>query len=87
MSKRRVYSETTQATINRFFEALAFCLETKRFKNISTYCDSHGLDKRHFYTQMKDHGRGYFETSWLNTLIEVGVSAHWLLTGEGEMCS
>lgn len=60
--------------------------EKSLFKTISGFCEKNGIDKRHFYTQRKDLGKGYFEVSWLVPLIEdYGVSSLWLLTGKGTM--
>lgn len=86
MSRRRVYNDDTLAIMERFFAAFEQCLKTGRLKNISRFCADYHIDKRHFYVQRKDIGRGYFEVGWLVPLIrDCGVSADWLLSGEGTM--
>ena len=86
MSRRRNYNQDTIAIMERFFAALDTSLENKLVKNSSTFCNTNGIDRRHFYAQRKDLGRGFFEVGWLVPLIrDCGVSANWLLTGKGTM--
>lgn len=82
MSRRRVYSEDTLAIMNRFFEAFDAARGLGRIKSITNFCESNGIDKRHFYAQRKDLGRGFFEVGWLMPLVRnYGVSTAWLLSG------
>lgn len=86
MSRRRNYSEDTIAIMERFFQAFQNSLDNKLIKNTSQFCIGYNIDKRHFYAQRKDLGRGFFEVGWLVPLIrDCGVSANWLLTGKGTM--
>lgn len=86
MSRRRVYSEDTIAIMERFYLAFQTSLDKGLIKNTTSFCADFHIDKRHFYTQRKDLGRGYFEVSWMLPLIRhYGVSANWLLTGNGTM--
>ena len=86
MSRRRNYSDDTIAIMERFFQAFQTSLDNKLIKNISVFCASNNIDKRHFYAQRKDLGRGFFEVGWLIPLIrDCGVSSNWLLTGKGTM--
>lgn len=86
MSRRRNYSEDTKAIMDRYFLALERCLELKLLKNITWYCESYKIDRRHLYAQRADRSKGYFETGWLCTLIRgCNVSSSWLLTGTGDM--
>ena len=86
MSRRRVYSPETLATMERFFTALQVCLDNKQIRNISYFCAHYGIDKRHLYAQRKERYRGFFEVSWLLPLVnDCAVSPLWLLTGKGTM--
>lgn len=86
MSRRRVYSPDTLAIMERFYTAFDIALDNKLIKNVSGFCTDNSIDKRHFYAQRKDLGRGFFEVGWLVPLIrDCGVSAAWLLTGKGMM--
>lgn len=86
MSRRRNYSAETIAVMERFFAALDVCLAHKIIKNLTRFCADYSIDKRHFYVQRKDLGRGFFEVGWLLPLIrDCGVSPEWLLTGNGTM--
>lgn len=88
MSRRRAYNEDTIAVMERFFEAFHASLENKKIKNITFFCTKYNIDKRHLYAQHKDLGRGFFEVGWMLPLIrDCGVSADWLLTGQGKMYS
>ncbi|MCC8175468.1 MAG: helix-turn-helix domain containing protein [Bacteroidales bacterium] len=86
MSRRRVYSPSTLAVMERFFTALERCIADGRVKNLYRYCMDNGIGHRHFYNQRADMNRGYFEISWAIPLVLAhGVSADWLLTGHGQM--
>lgn len=86
MSRRRNYSPETVAVMQRYFDALQASLDNKRIKNLTAFCADNKIDKRHFYVQRKDLGRGFFEVSWMLPLIrDCKVSPRWLLTGEGYM--
>ena len=86
MSRRRAYNADTLAIMERFFLALQTSIDNKLVKNLSVFCNTNKIDKRHLCTQRKDLGRGYFEVGWLVPLIrDCGVSANWLLTGKGTM--
>lgn len=84
MSRRRAYSEDTISIMSRFFDAFQTCIDNGLLKNTNYFCVKYNIDKRHFYAQRKDLGRGYFEVGWLLPLIrDCGVSSNWLLTGKG----
>lgn len=86
MSRRRAYSEQTLAIMRRYFAAFDAAKENRLFTSITAFCEDNKIDKRHFYAQRQDLGKGYFEVSWLVPLIEkYGVSSLWLLTGKGTM--
>lgn len=86
MSRRRAYSEQTLAIMQRYYKAFDAAKENKLIKSVSSFCAENKIDKRHFYAQRADLGKGYFEVSWLLPLIEkCGVSSLWLLTGKGIM--
>lgn len=86
MSRRRAYSESTLAIMKRYYEAFDAAKANNLIKSVSSFCENNGIDKRHFYAQRQDLGKGYFEVSWLLPLIEkYGVSSLWLLTGKGMM--
>ena len=86
MSRRRAYSDRTLEIMSRFYTAFDAANEVGRIKSINQFCLDAGIDKRHFYAQRKDLGKGFFEVGWLVPLItECGVSSAWLLTGVGSM--
>lgn len=85
MSRRRAYSDKTLAIMQRYYAAFDAVKENNLIKSVSAFCEDNGIDKRHFYAQRQDLGKGYFEVSWLVPLIDLGVSSLWLLTGKGVM--
>lgn len=86
MSRRRVYSKDTIDMMERFFTALDACVERGLVHSAGKFCDLYGIERPHFYMQRKNRGRGFFEPGWLAPLVrDFHVSAHWILTGEGDM--
>ena len=65
MSRRRAYNADTISIMERFFEAFQTSLDNKLIKNITAFCEENKIDKRHFYVQRKDLGRGYLEVDGL----------------------
>ena len=52
---------------------------------LAGYCETYGVDRRHYYVQKNDLGKGYFEVAWILPLIKYfRVSANWLLFGTGK---
>lgn len=86
MSKTRNYSEQTKAIMQRCFQAVDTLIADGVLKSNYQYCNTHGIDRRHFAAQKKDPEKGYFEVSWLVPLVSLyGISSDWLLTGRGQM--
>ena len=79
-------TEESKRIISRFFEALDHLIESGKIKGLQTYCNYYEIDKRNLYKQRKDHGRGYFQVSWLAPLVRYyRINPRWLLTGFGPM--
>lgn len=85
MSRTRNYDNATLGIQRRFFEVVEELVSSHKIKGgIAGYCEIASIDRRHFYTQRKDHGRGYFEVAWILPLIDLyGVAPMWLLFGRG----
>lgn len=79
-------SEESQATVRRFFAALRTLIEGKRLRGMQTFTRRYGINRRNFLTLEKQPERDMFQLEWFTALVrDWGVSARWLLTGEGEM--
>ncbi|MCQ2299675.1 MAG: helix-turn-helix domain containing protein [Bacteroidales bacterium] len=86
MSRARAYKQETLDVMDRFFQAVEALIERGDIRGIQTYCRLHDIDKRHFYAQRDDLGRGLFEIAWLLPLVsDHGVSMNWLMFGKGAM--
>lgn len=79
-------SEESQATVQRFFAAVHALIERKRLRGVQTFTRRYGINRRNFLTLEKQPERDMFQLEWFSALVrDWGVSARWLLTGEGEM--
>ena len=86
MSRKRAYKEETTQIITRFFEAVDILIVMKKIRGIQTYCNLYEIDKRNFYAQKKDIGKGYFEVQWILPLIQdFNICSDWILFGKGKM--
>ena len=76
----------SQAVIRRFFEAL-YALKARRdIRGKQTFTNQYNINRWNFNTLEKDMTKDIFQTAWLTYLVkDYGVSAHWLLTGIGDM--
>lgn len=86
MSRARAYTTETIAVISRFFAAIATLIAMKKIRGKATYWRIANIDRLNFNAQSKDYNRGYFQVSWIITLIkDFNVSSDWLLLGKGDM--
>ena len=77
----------TLLTIARFFAALHRLKDEGKYRGVQTFCTRHNINRRNLYVLEHDieNRSGIFEVAWLTYLIrDHAVSAHWLLTGEGD---
>lgn len=79
-------SPDSQRIVARFFQALQFLKDNKIIRGKQTFTREFGINRWNMNTLEKDHSRDIFQPAWLAYLVtEYGVSAHWLLTGRGEI--
>lgn len=78
-------TEDSQRIVARFFEALGRLKADRKIRGKQTFTRKYGINRWNLNTLEKDHTRGIFQPAWLAYLAEgYGVSAQWLLTGEGD---
>ena len=78
----------SQKVISRFFQALQFLKENKVIRGKQTFTRRYDINRWNMSTLEKDMTRDIFQPAWLTYLVEdYGISAIWLLTGEGEIQS
>lgn len=76
----------TQSIIKRFFQTLDLLKEAKVIRGRQTFTRMHGINRWNMNTVEKNPASDMFQTAWLTYLVEdFNVSAHWLLTGKGNM--
>lgn len=72
--------------IKRFFYVLDLLKATKVIRGEKTFTDKYNINRRNLYILRKEPTRDQFQMAWLSHLInDFGVSAQWLLTGNGEI--
>ena len=75
----------SQKVVLRFFEAIYHLKADKAIRGKKTFTDRYGINRWNFNTLEKIPERDIFQAAWLTYLVrDYGVSARWLLTGEGE---
>lgn len=86
MSRTRAYKQDTLDIQRRYFEIMQELIDGKRLPGgLAGFCETYGIDNRHWYAQRKNPSKGYFEVAWLIPLIKYyNVSANWLLFGSGK---
>lgn len=78
-------SEDSQKIVGRFFEALTRLKDCNVIRGKKTFTERFGVNRWNLITLEKDHSRDIFQPAWLTYLVTAyGVSAVWLLTGQGE---
>ena len=78
--------EEQNMIVGRFFEALAWLKESRQIRGVKTFTDRYGIHRRSLQRLQKDPSTNDFKAAWLTYLvIDFGISADWLLTGEGRM--
>ena len=80
-----VVSEATIGINERFFEALAALKQRRILGGVGGFSKRYGVSFGNLYT-IKTKRQGAIKAEYLGILVrEYGVSAEWLLTGQGEM--
>ena len=75
----------SQKVVVRFFEALQRLRNDKIIRGKQTFTSRYGINRWNMLSQEKDPSRDIFQAAWLTYLVaDYNVSAHWLLTGEGD---
>lgn len=79
-------TETDKQVVGRFFEALETLIDRRAIGGIQPFCERYGIDKRNLYHQRENLDVGHIHFDWLVPLVKTyGISATWLITGEGGM--
>lgn len=72
--------------VGRFFEALAWLKESRQIRGIKTFTDRYGINRRSLRRVQASPETNSLKVAWLTYLVrDFGISAAWLLTGEGRM--
>jgi hypothetical protein len=81
-----VQTEESQKIIKRFFEALYALKKQKIIHGKSAFIKRYGINSRNLWQLEQDISRDIFQVAWLANMVnDYGISAEWLLTGEGKM--
>ena len=79
-------TKDSQEVIRSFFEALYRLKQLGKIRGKQTFTRAHEINRWNMNSLEKDPSRDIFQAAWLTYLVkDFGVSAHWLLTGRGEM--
>lgn len=79
-------TEESQKIVKRFFEAIYALKVRKDIRGKKTFTDRYGINRWNMNMLEQNLASDVFQTAWLGYLVkDYGVSAQWLLTGQGEM--
>lgn len=79
-------TEDSQKVVSRFFEALYHLKNQRIIRGKKTFTEKYGINRWNMNTLEKDMSRDIFQPAWLTYLVnDFGVSAEWLLTGQGDI--
>ena len=75
----------SQKVVRRFFEALQVLKQERIIRGKQTFTARYGINRWNLNTLEKEPSRDIFQPAWLSYLVkDYGVSATWLLTGQGK---
>lgn len=78
--------EEQNQIVGRFFEALAWLKESKQIRGVKTFTDRYGINRRGLRRLQANPSTNDFKAAWLAYMVvDYGINARWLLTGEGRM--
>ena len=72
--------------VGRFFEAMNWLKQTRRIRGLQTFARTCGIDRRSLRRLMAQPDKYGLKVGWVVHMVrDFGISAQWLLTGEGQM--
>lgn len=79
-------TEDSQIIIKRFFDALYYLKAEGIIRGKQTFTNAHGINRWNMNKLEKNLASDIFQPAWLYYLVhDYGVSARWLLTGQGNI--
>jgi len=81
-------NESTVNISKRFFEALHALIQRGDLAGKQTFTNQYGIDRWNMNRVEKDPEKLSVQMTWIAHLVkDYGVSARWVLTGQGKMFS
>lgn len=81
-----MHSPQSQEVVARFYTALIYLINSGRIRSRNEYCKRYGIVQGHLSRVEKNNASKIFDIGWMTPLItDFEISAHWLMTGHGEM--
>ena len=90
--KAITHTQTTLSIQRRFFDALTAIQERGDIMGLQTFCNRYGFNRTkysHVRTAIRTESTGRYHSIDIDALsyivMDYGVNANWLLTGDGKM--
>lgn len=75
-----------QAITERFFQTIELLKQLKKIRGLNTYTKKYGINRWNLITVRNQPEISVLKPEWLVPLVrDFGVSAEWLLTGQGSI--
>lgn len=79
-----MHNDKSIEVVKRYFDALYYLIDIGKVDNFNAYCTEMNVSRVNLYRIKREPGRK-FDLFLLSDVVRRGISAQWLLTGQGNI--